>query len=337
MKLNIKNFLELNGVNYREQGSGVKKGNVVVKCPYCGDADKGEHLGIRLKTGQWGCWRDAAHRGNDLAKLLNKLTGISYAQLKVIIGADEPRIVERDLFDAIACNDYFKSSNKNRISRIKTLLIPDEFRRIGEYENSAAENRFISYLECTRMFTRAKSVFNYYNLYYALTGKFKNRIIMPVTLQGQLVTWTSRSIQKNSALRYMSLSEEKSSVNIKNALYNFDNAFSSKNAETLFIVEGPMDVLKLDNVARRIGGAAVGLFNMVISDDQLFWLELLSRKFNRVVLLLDNGETGNIMEALCRISSIGIDVSEGALPAGVEDPGELTSNQIELLCREWRS
>lgn len=335
MRLNIKEFLKYNGVHYREHGTGVKKGNIVVKCPYCGDADKGEHLGIKLKTGQWGCWRDAAHRGNDLAKLLSKLTGIGYAQLKALIGNNGEGVVERDLFDAIVCDDYFQSSAVVKTTRIKTLIMPREFRRIGEYKNSAAENRFLLYMEHERHFSHIKNVFNYYDLRYALTGKFKNRIIMPIILQGQLVTWTSRSIQKNSALRYMSLLEECSSVNIKSVLYNFDNAYNRENARTLFVVEGPMDVLKLDNYARTFGDAAVGLFSMIISDDQLFWIEFLSKRYKKVVLLLDVGETNSTMHGLVKMESVGIDVVEGTLPSGVDDPGKLNKDQIEFLCDKW--
>lgn len=327
MSFDIKAFLDRHNIFYREHGTGVKRGNVIIHCPYCGSDDKGEHLGISLSNGVWGCWRNSSHRGKDLAKLIINLIPISYAQARKLIGADN-KVIEIDLFDEIATDGYFKNDTDKTKSLIRTLLLPKDFREFG----SRASSPFESYLE-SRGFVDVLDVADTYNLKFAVTGPYKGRIIMPVYFNGQLVTWTSRAINNNASLRYRSLGEDDSSINIKKTIYNFDRA--SEGGDVLFIVEGPVDTLKVDYYLIGMEAHAVGLFSMTISDDQLYWLIQLFDKYNTVVLLLDSGETESSDKGIALLSSTGKDINEGELPKGVSDPGELKAYQIKNMYKKW--
>lgn len=326
MNFDVKDFLERQNIFYRERGPGVKKGNIIIHCPYCGSEDVGEHLGISLSNGVWGCWRNDSHRNRDLAILLTKLIGISYNQARELIGK-KYKEVNLDLFDELSSDNYFKKKERKN-SLIKTLLLLKDFR---EFKGSFSIP-YRNYLH-NRNFDRIWKLVDIYQLRYAITGDYKCRLIFPVYFNNQLVTWTSRAIY-NSKLRYKTLSDEKSSINIKNTIYNYDRA--NKGGKVLFIVEGPIDTIKMDFYLDGLDGFAVGLFNMSISDNQLYYLINLFDKFETVVLLLDNGELENTNKGISKLNSTGIKINEGILPKNIKDPGELNKYQVKNLYKKWR-
>ena len=73
--LDVLTFLDHNRIPYRTNGPNCAKGHVVIKCPFCGDEDPSEHLGIQLSTGYWGCWRNSSHRGRRPHRLIMRLLG----------------------------------------------------------------------------------------------------------------------------------------------------------------------------------------------------------------------------------------------------------------------
>ncbi|KKM00724.1 hypothetical protein LCGC14_1801600, partial [marine sediment metagenome] len=92
--IDIRKLLDGWKIEYATTGSNVAKGNVNVKCPMCGMADKSEHMGIKLSNGIWGCWRNKAHRGSNLAYLLQSLLEISYTEAKRLVGDDVTKVDE---------------------------------------------------------------------------------------------------------------------------------------------------------------------------------------------------------------------------------------------------
>lgn len=332
MKFDIKDFLDRQNIFYRDKGTGVKKGNVIIHCPYCGADDVNEHLGISLSNGVWGCWRNDSHRNKDLSILISKLIGISYKQARELIGKKSKEI-NLDLFDELSSDNYFNTNNKiKKQSIIKSLLIPDDFKILSKGHYSKP---FINYLS-HRGFSKFNRLIRLYDLRYCIVGDYKWRIIFPIYFNKQLVTWTSRTISKKNSLRYLSLNEDLSSINIKNVVYNYDRP-NAKGGDVLFIVEGPIDAVKMDFYLRKTDSYAVGLFNMSISDDQLYWLIHLFDKFNTIVLLLDSGELESINKGIAKLNSTGVIINEGELPKGVDDPGELNEHQINNLHRKWRT
>lgn len=331
MKFNIKNFLDNYNIYYREHGAGVKKGNIIIHCPYCGADDKDQHLGINLSNGVWGCWRNEEHRSKNLSKLLCKISPISYKQALQLVGFED-KIIEKDLFNDIVSDKYFSNhSNTNKNSKIRSLILPKDFRELKDDYFSIP---YINYL-ISRGFADIWNLIFKYGLKYALTGDFKGRIIIPVYFNKQLVTWTSRAISPHASLRYKSLKVEDSSINIKNTIYNFDRTYEN-GGDVLFVVEGPIDVLKMDYYLYNTNSFAVGLHSMSVSDDQLYWLIRLFDKFKTIVLLLDRGESESMEKGIATLSTTGVIINEGILPKGINDPGELKQCQVLTLYKKWR-
>lgn len=110
------------------------------------------------------------------------------------------------------------------------------------------------------------------------------RLLLPVTLHDQIVSWTTRSL-RSDGLRYISASPGEETLPLKSLLYNEDNA-----GHAVIVVEGPIDVW-------AIGDGAVCTFGTAYTREQASRIS----RFARRVIVFDN-EPGAQRQArkLCR-------------------------------------
>lgn len=297
------------------RGPNTKRGEVSVKCPWCRDDDPSEHLGINLTSDTWGCLRNPSHRGKSVTYLIKGLLGVSGSQAKLVeqqYGAADPETLEQVV-------QAFDEAPKAVDKPAEAMHMPPEFRHITE---SGSGLRFYNYIR-NRGFPRPDKVSHVYTLRYCTTGRWKDRIIFPVHQRNKLVAWTGRAIGTPvNAPRYLSTGDA-----IKTAIFNEDEIFLG--GKVLFITEGPFDAIKVDYFGHKYGGQATCVFGTSITIDQIAILKQVSKKYKKVVLLLDPDavETSfNILEWLPRLEM-------GRLPDGVEDPGALTATQVVNLVK----
>lgn len=102
------------------------------------------------------------------------------------------------------------------------------------------------------------------------------RLFIPVYLDGQPVSWTTRSIAKDPGLRYISASEDEEAISHKTLLYGEEHC-----DQTVIVVEGPLDVW-------AVGPGAVCTFGTAFTPQQLNRLA----KYSRRILVYDaQGDT----------------------------------------------
>jgi len=147
--IDVVRILSSNGVHFVTEGKNTKRGNVNVKCPFCGNDDPSEHMGIELSTAKWGCWRNNSHRGKNFAFLLKELLGISFKDAARIVGFDKPRYEESSL-ESLARGDYFADDSVEE-KRTSNKLTLKHFKKFAERPRSAsgsfvAQERFDSYI-----------------------------------------------------------------------------------------------------------------------------------------------------------------------------------------------
>lgn len=320
MNFDLVGFFQENGVPYRLEGKNVSKGNVNVKCPYCMD-DPSFHMGVHLDTLAWSCWRDPTHRGRRPHRLLYALTRLPYAVLEQALGMPAKFSATTE-FDSLL--DLLEAPSKLEELEQKRLELPKEFVTI---QKEGITDRFWNYLY-RRGFGgfAVDKIIQQYKIKCALRGPFKDRVILPIYLDGALMCWTARSIYSDAKLRYYSLPAKDSVKNIKDLVYNFDEAYNTR-GKKLFITEGPFDALKVDYYAKQRDCRAVCLFNMSLTESQLFLLSELRSNYESVVVLLDSGELFSALKLASQLNFLG-GVEFGELPDGVKDPGELTKQQI---------
>lgn len=306
-------------VSFIERGPNVKRGEINIKCPFCGAADPSFHMGLNLDTGFWACWRNASHRGKSPLRLIMALAHVPYWKAREIAGLSQD-YVDPEGFDAVAARLLGHSG-----ILVNEPLPRKQFLAVGkEFEPATTSTRHMRYLEVTRGFGEwAADASYFYDLMMARSGDWRDRIIIPYYLDGALVTWTARAIAK-ATVRYKDLSIDESLVPPKQTLFNHDVIIGGGMA--LVVVEGPVDAIKLDLFGRGAGVRAVALSTNSMTEEQLYLISDAEGQFRRIIFMLDNASTLGIVDTMrmrARVSHIK-NSATAPVPFRRKDAGELT-------------
>lgn len=322
-------FLEENNIHFVTRGPNTKRGEVSVQCPMCGEDDPSEHLGINLQTGNWGCHRDASHRGKSSRTLIKALLGCSSQQAYAVVrqySHSDPDTLESALAVLEADhNGYIKREDDLGVQLIHQKLDP-QFRHFSEIKSRGSTGRFFDYLK-KRNLDGLPDLIKRYDLKCALTGRYKDRIIIPIRHSGELLGWTSRAIAPViTAPRYLASSED-----VKSTVFNYDQV--KEGGERLFIVEGPFDAIKVDNFGftddlalGSVHTRATCTFGTSPTISQLAVLRALVKQYNEAFVLFDQGADGPGAELAQWIGA-----RQAYLPYSYEDPDSLTDVYIRAL------
>jgi hypothetical protein len=272
--LDIKRVLTEHKIYWTDQGHNVAKGNINIKCPLCGPQDKSEHLGIRLTDGWWSCWRDGAHSGKNINRLL--------AILEIYIIDDRndvmQRLINRSFFGMQEVQSQAIIVESKKITRIPTEFIPIE-------EETIFTKPYTQYL-ARRGFSNPLLVCKDYGLCWSVAvGKWQRRLLIPTWL-GEEVTWTGRAIY-DTPMRYLSPAVGEAR-NIKECLWNYNDLLKTE-GDAIIICEGPLDAIYLDSLFKAQAIRATALFGLSIPDFQISLLKKVCLNFKKVLIGLDQG------------------------------------------------
>ncbi len=332
--MNVLDILNRYNIDYVDSGKNVAKGNVNIPCPWCGEADASQHLGINLASGMWGCWRNEKHRGRKLYRLLSKLTGLSALEARRATGEGVLRAIQRgEMERAVQGLTEGPTGHAQRPSPARIKLYPN-FREMCEFgvDPLRAETRYRNYLT-ERGFPKHhhKELVRQYDLRYSVVGRFHDRLIIPVYENEILMTWLGRSVYKSASLRYLALEADESIKQVKDCLYNYDAA--CEGGRVLFFVEGALDVMKLDFYLQKKEVRAVGLFNMNLEDAQQELVYDLKGLFDQYIILLDEDQVSESLNLQAKLQPIlGSCHMKFMKPEwGAKDPGDLSPAQVRRL------
>ncbi len=305
-----------NNIEYVTSGPNTKRGELSVKCPWCGDADPSQHLGISLSREAWGCHRDATHRGKSPVRLIQALLGCSASQARLMLAQGEqsdPDSLEAAL---MVLNSTYAGPKPDEGVPMPVQW-PAEFRPITRGD------RFGKYLKF-RGYDMPEHTAQINNLKCATTGKYKDRIIFSLYLNNELIGWTGRAITDPvNAPRYLA-----SSANVKMTLCGYEHA---KGGDVLFVVEGPFDALRINQIFwMPLTVHAVALMGTAATVPQLGLLRGLSRKYQKVLVLLDKGADGPAMHLA---DSIGAKNVGWQTLYQVNDPAEASTASLVALVK----
>jgi hypothetical protein len=323
-RFDFRQFLVQHRIEFIDRGVNVKKNEINIKCPFCID-DPSYHLGVDEDRQVYSCWRSFSHRGR-LTKLIMVLARCSYRAACELLGQ---RQIWFDKSEYSAFMDDPEGFFNDEKADDSILSLPKEFHEA----HKGLPKRFEDYLVDDRGFLRRslKEFCERYDLHYCVQGQYSSRLVIPVRLREDLLTYTCRSIVPTK-MRYLTLSESDGAVDsIKELVLNFDVV----EGNILFIVEGPFDALKLDFFGRKYGAGAVCLFGKNIKGNQALLIGELSEYFEKVVVLLDSSEYDSSIKVQQALSFIQKEVLIGELPDEVQDPGDLSFLQIKKLVANY--
>jgi hypothetical protein len=326
MAFNWVQFLESNHIHFVTSGPNVSRGHIAVHCPFCGTQDPSQHMSLNLKHGGWNCWRNDNHSGKSPVYLVQALISCSRERAQAIVG--EGVFLPDDFLGAVRGLVAPTSAPVQR-----QVSLPDIFKR---FDGQPSSRRFVAYLTGEgRDFTpkQVGRMSDRYGLRYCTSGKFKGRVIFPVTFEGALMTYTGRTIYKDVELRYKTLSydpelEEFPAVGpINDYLLFYDLLMkNAADCDTLLFVEGPFDALKVNVIGRPYGIAATCFFTSSPSQAQIDLAGDFVHEFKKRYLLLDQGTLGTALRTQMGMSTLVHRVL--TLPKHIKDPGLLTKQSL---------
>lgn len=335
-------LLEEHGIPYVTSGANVKRGEVSIRCPFCGSADPSHHMGLNLENGWYSCWRNRAqHSGKSPVRLIMQLLRVPYGRARELAGLGDD-YVDPEGFDAIAARILHLNPAEPNPSQAERrhLDMPRDFVPIKE---SGWTRLHWNYLfgrgfDMTRGgIEEVDLLVEQYQLKACRSQPWAGRVIIPYFLYGELVTWTGRAIG-STRIRYRDLEVAEGLMAPKETLYNADAMLEG--GKVLVLQEGPFDVLKVDFYGRRYGVRSVGLSTNSISDQQVFLLSEAVGKFDRLLVMMDTKSVTGLVDSMAmkqQLSFLDMPSSITPVPFGAGDGGNLTGDQVIQWAKEITS
>lgn len=263
-----------------------REGWLQLHCPYC--PRNNYHLGFRIRANYFSCWRCGRL---PLGSTLSKLSGRPWKDIAALVD------------DLPSLPDIQRRHNG-------TLSLPAPLLPLRELP---AHRKYLK----GRGFDweAIAEVWKVQGL--EVHKKFNWRLFIPISLEYEVVSFTTRSINPNSTLRYLSASEDEEKMSHKDLIYGEDYC-----EYAIAIVEGPTD-------AWKIGPGAGALCGTGFKRSQL----LRMSKFSRRIVCFD-AEPGAQKRArrLCE-SLAPFDGETFNVVLDSNDPGSASNKELKQIRR----
>ena len=336
MRFDWPQFLRQHKIEYVTAGPNTAKFHVSVKCPFCGEADPSQHMGISLRGYGWGCLRNSAHRGKSYARLVQQLLHCSPEEARRITGTAE--VTTPTVGDFEASYAALRQTTTVETRQPRALSFPKEFKPL--MNGSPFARPFIEYLEQRGYrYAQIEWLAKAYNLHYATQGLYAYRIIIPIyDRYGELLSWTARTIQSDVQPRYRTLrvsgedDQPVARVAANHTVLGLPLLWSADKPEALVVVEGPFDALKVTAFGRSLGVYATCLFGLNIYPAQVGELQELAGRFERKYLLLDEDAELQRLRLFGALAPLGFKAAK--MPPNSDDPGALSGEAVVNLALE---
>ena len=239
------NYIELLtslDIRFLEEGhQHCRNGWVQVDCPYCSPNSNKYMLGLNKTHGYFNCWQCGYQNLVETLSLLSNIEARSiYPLLK---GIQKTQYIET--------------------LRTGKLIIPDSVEELHPAHKRYLEKRGHDPAVITKLWG-VRGI--------GIAADLAWRLFIPIHVNHQIVSWTTRTIGDTETTRYISAKAEEEAVNHKHLLYGEDLA-----SHAIIIVEGPID-------AWRIGPGAVATFGLNVSPEQIARMSVYSLR----VICFDN-------------------------------------------------
>jgi len=251
-------------------------------CPYCDDGSERWHLGFNLSYGNFTCWQCGPH---NRVNMLAELTGLT----------------RRQAFELTDDLQFDEAPERKR----GKLILPKGIGKLLDCHKNYLQGRQYKYKALRRLW-RIQGL--------GYDSEIPWRIFIPIHYHGEVVSWTTRSIQDNG-LRWLSASMEQESIPHKSILYGADYC-----RHVVIVHEGPTDVW-------RTGPGAAATCGTGFSTAQVLSIS----KYMRRVICFDSSlpaqrRANDLAQTLATFPGETYNVQLDA-----EDPGAASKKEVKRL------
>jgi DNA primase len=291
-------YFEDRDIEYHTEGKNVSRGWVNIPCPFCDDPSW--HCGINLESNLFHCWI-CGERGS-VVKLIRQIEGCcSWTQAELILG----RFLTGSDIGA------YKGIGREEIvdSRVSDKgLWPELAQDLASIHRRYLQNRGF---DPDRLIEK-------YHLRGCLgTGPYKFRIIVPVFLGGQMVSFVARDVTGKQEPKYLACPDNRGIIPLRQTLYNIDTV-----TNRVVIVEGITDVW-------RIGDGAVATLGQAFTQEQVRLL--VGRGVRGALVLFDSDAEERARQLAAQLSGF-LPTDIGLLDEG--DPCDMDDESLREI-RRW--
>ena len=289
-------------VPYKNSGAGISRDFIGIYCPFCSNPH-GPRGGFSLDKGFYSCWRCGHHRLVDVIKALARCTEKKAYELIQAHKTNNPAYPLQ--------GHSFERNSSPRGSEAATGIL-----KLPGNELSERHRKYL----LDRNFDADYLVSRYGILGVGPVGFYKHRIIIPIKVDGQTVSFQTRDITGLAKAKYLPCKKEDEIIPFKNCLYELDSCQNK-----IVIVEGIFD-------AWRLGNGAVCTFGIQFTERQIKLI--VKRKPKKVFVLYDN-EIQAQRQAQKLANSLNCFVSTEIINLNkVKDPGDLSWPDARGLMRD---
>lgn len=294
--------------------------NLVMRCPSCDKPDKlwvlaekkTDATGERT-PGSFICYycrdTDGDGVGNGPLQLIQWLEDVDFLQALDILAANGDDPASQDLADVVSAAFKVEEHKDLKEEPVPSVELPEGFRRITEKRRPRyLRERGISVKRAVR-----------YKMGYCEHGYHANRLVVPVYLDGRLVSWQARYMRKDPPPGVKKTLFPKGAKSGQ-VLFNFDQA---KHCQRIIVVEDPWSAVHL-------GRTAVATFGTTVTSHQLALL--LRTEADEVVMMWDQDAIEKAYKAAVTLSSF-FRVRVVELP-DARDPDERSVDELRDLIRQ---
>jgi len=288
--MDLQSLLSKHRIPFGVGGShrNVRDGWIGIDCPHCDGTGSGKyHLGIHPDTLASTCWRCGP---KSLGDVLARILRIPLHRAITLLGEvpKSPRIVSETGL------------------RRGVLERPRGLGPLSEAHLGYLRGRGFDPEELERLWGLRG---------IGLSSRLGWRLWIPIHLDGEVVSWTTRTIGEKSGSKYINAKPEQESVPIKSLLYGVDYV-----RHTMMVCEGPADVW-------RIGPGAVAMMGLSVTEEQM---ETIGNVPKRIVCFDNEPAAQKRAGELCRtLECFSRATANVCLEAN--DPGEADEVEVSEL------
>lgn len=279
--MDFKDILHQARVPFADSGKDTRVGWLNFKCPWC---NKNPYMGYNIARRSVNCWSCGWH---PLDKTIALLLDCGEGQA-------------RDFVRQIPQTEVAKAKKSGK------LVLPDGLCPLLAVHRDYLLGRGLKPSTLWKLW-RIEGL-------GLAAGVLKWRIFIPVQLDGETVSWTTRAIGAREP-RYWSAKDDQSAISIDNLLYGWDYVRNS-----VVICEGPVDVWK-------IGPGAVAVLGQRTSPARLEQLSQIPRRY----VCFDNEPMAQVRARKLMADLSVFDGSTTNAILDAKDPGSAGEAEIQQL------
>ena len=283
-------------------------------CVVCGESR--HRMYVNLESGLVYC-HNCGYKTNIIG-LIQYVEGISFSRASAIFKDVKgnlmlPENISKDLVSNMFAEDLRKDLSK------RAIPLPKEYAPLNPQKTNIMTRRAIKYLN-SRKITNKQIVDH--KMGFCMSGEYKNRVIIPITENGELRFWVARAISPDVKMKEKSPSDADYQISKSEVIFNIDRG--AKKYHAAVICEGIFDALSYNSIG-------VSLLGKMLYQEQLnILLDYRALLTDGIYISLDNDAKEYAIDMAEQLSEY-FDVYIINIPKELDDP----NNSLKAMGRTY--